>query len=91
MRRYAGQRHNGSGSGLFRRCGQSVLEYSILVAIVAAAFLAMSTYVRRAVQGRIYAFDDQISPKPNITSTWVGFGGSGGSAGATSGPGWWVY
>ncbi len=58
--------------------GQSVLEYSILVAIVAAAFIAMSMYVRRAVQGRIYAFDDQIVAKPNQTSSWWGYGGSGG-------------
>lgn len=57
--------------------GQSVLEYSILVAIVAAAFIAMGMYVRRAVQGRIYAFDDQITAKPNQTSTWWGFGGTG--------------
>jgi len=58
--------------------GQSVLEYSILVAIVAAAFIAMSMYVRRAVQGRIYAFDDMITAKPNQTSTWWGWGGGTG-------------
>ncbi len=59
--------------------GQSVLEYSILVAIVAAAFIAMSLYVRRAVQGRIYSFDDMISAKPNQTSSiwWGGYGGAG--------------
>ncbi len=61
-----------------RFSGQSVLEYSILVAIVAAAFIAMSMYVRRAVQGRIYSFDDQITAKPNQSATWWGFGGHGG-------------
>ena len=85
MRRCAGQGHNGPGSGLFRRCGQSVLEYSILVAIIAAAFIAMSMYVRRAVQGRIYAFDDQITAKAN-TSTWAGMGSAGGS-----GSGYWLW
>ena len=56
--------------------GQSVLEYSILVAIVAAAFIAMSMYVRRAVQGRIYSFDDMITAKPNQTVSW-GWGATG--------------
>ena len=61
--------------------GQSLLEYSITVAIVAAAFIGMSMYVQRAVQGRIYAFDDEISAKPEEDTTWWGFGGSGGSIG----------
>jgi Flp pilus assembly pilin Flp len=90
MRHDAGQRHNGPGRWLFRRCGQSVLEYSILVAIVAAAFLAMNTYVRRAVQGRITAFDDEISGKAN-TSEWAGMGSSGGASSAGSGPGYWLW
>jgi len=58
--------------------GQSLLEYSITVAIVAAAFVGMSMYVQRAVQGRIYAFDDEISAKPEEDTSWWGFGGSGG-------------
>lgn len=39
--------------GVFFRRGQVVLEYAILVAVVAAAFMAMGFYVRRAVQGSI--------------------------------------
>lgn len=35
------------------RTGQVVLEYALLVAVVAAAFIAMSFYVKRAVQGSI--------------------------------------
>lgn len=35
------------------RAGQVVLEYALLVAVVAAAFIAMSFYIKRAVQGSI--------------------------------------
>ena len=32
--------------------GQSLLEYSILIIIIIAVFIVMSTYVKRGVQGR---------------------------------------
>jgi len=35
-----------------RKKGTSILEYSLLVAIVIAALLAMQIYVKRAVSGR---------------------------------------
>jgi hypothetical protein len=43
--------------------GQSVLEYSILLAIVSAAFLLMTLYVKRAVQGGLNRIDNQIAYK----------------------------
>lgn len=40
---------------IFRRVrgGQSVVEYTMLIIIVAAALMVMSTYVTRAVNARI--------------------------------------
>jgi Flp pilus assembly pilin Flp len=35
------------------RAGQSTMEYAVLVAIVAAALVAMHTYVRRAMQANL--------------------------------------
>lgn len=46
-----------------RNAGQVVLEYAVLVAIVAAAFMAMAFYVKRAVQGKINLMDDQVTAK----------------------------
>lgn len=47
--------------------GQSILEYAVLLAIVAAAFMTMSFYIRRAVQGKIYAFEGMATAKSNQT------------------------
>ena len=33
--------------------GQNIAEYSILIALVIAAAIAMQTYVRRGIQGRV--------------------------------------
>ncbi len=47
-----------------RHLGQAVLEYAVLVAIVAAAFITMSLYIRRAVQGSITRIETKaILPK----------------------------
>ncbi len=47
----------------FGKMGQAVLEYAILLSLVSAAFLAMSVYVRRAVQGKIYDMEETVSGK----------------------------
>ncbi len=38
---------------MFNRRGQNIAEYSILIALVVAAAVAMNTYVKRGVQGRM--------------------------------------
>jgi len=40
---------------LMRFCkkGQSTFEYAVLITVVVAAIIAMHTYMRRAVQGRL--------------------------------------
>lgn len=40
---------------------QSTIEYALLIAIVAAAFLAMQLYVQRAVQANFKLIEDQIN------------------------------
>ena len=40
---------------------QSVLEYAVLVAAVAAAFVAMRAYVQRGVQANLNLIEDKIN------------------------------
>jgi len=44
--------------------GQSTIEYALLIAIVAAAFLAMHIYMQRAVQANFKLVEDQINVEP---------------------------
>ena len=44
-----------------RRAGQSVLEYATFIAVVAAALIAMSTYVRRSIQAQLKLVEDRIN------------------------------
>ena len=44
----------------FRR-GQSIIEYTMLIIIVAAALIAMSTYIMRSVNARIKQTNDELS------------------------------
>jgi len=39
---------------------QSILEYSVLLACIAAAFLGMQYYIKRSVQGRVKQAADEI-------------------------------
>ncbi|MGE5280500.1 MAG: hypothetical protein ACM3L6_07155 [Deltaproteobacteria bacterium] len=66
--------------------GQSILEYSVLVAMVAAAFIAMSMYVQRAAQGRITKIDETITAKPKPKSVFTGWPVFGGASGGGSYP-----
>jgi Flp pilus assembly pilin Flp len=43
------------------RKGQSIIEYALLVAIVAAAFAAMSVYARRAVNANLKMIEDRVN------------------------------
>jgi Flp pilus assembly pilin Flp len=44
-----------------KRTGQSVLEYTIIIAVVAAAILAMSQYIKRAVYANLKIIQDQVN------------------------------
>jgi uncharacterized protein (UPF0333 family) len=53
----------------FDRKGQNTAEYAIVIALVVAAAVAMQTYVKRGMQGRVYdatnRFYDNIAQSPN--------------------------
>ncbi len=40
--------------------GQSTIEYAVLVAVVAAAFIAMQTYARRAIQANFKTLESTL-------------------------------
>ena len=55
-----------------RKKGQTLQEYVVLLALVAAAFIAMQVYAKRGVQGRLRDLANQISTKqfePNDTTS----------------------
>ena len=41
--------------------GQHTLEYGVLIAVVAAAVVAMQTYVRRAIQANLKNVEQEIN------------------------------
>jgi hypothetical protein len=43
---------------------QSIIEYSIIIAMVTSAFLVMQVYLHRAVQSGLKPLDEQLSPRP---------------------------
>ena len=43
------------------RTGQSTLEYAMFIAVVAAALLAMQTYIRRSIQANLKTVENQIN------------------------------
>ena len=52
------------------RCtGQSVLEYAVLIGVVAAALVAMQLYVRRSIQANLKALEDQVNAEAVTTGT----------------------
>ncbi|MDD5465670.1 MAG: hypothetical protein PHP73_04970 [Candidatus Omnitrophica bacterium] len=44
-----------------RNKAQSTIEYALLIAIVAAAFLAMNVYMQRSVQANFNVIEEQIN------------------------------
>ena len=44
-----------------RITGQSVIEYAVLLGIVAAALITMQVYFKRGLQGKIRDLADQVS------------------------------
>jgi Flp pilus assembly pilin Flp len=43
---------------------QSTIEYALLIAIVAAAFIAMQVYMQRAVQANFKLVEEQVNVGP---------------------------
>ncbi len=55
-------------SALSRR-GQTVMETAILLFVIVFAFVAMQTYTKRAIQGRLRASADQIGSQYDFAAT----------------------
>lgn len=50
--------------GLREKQAQSILEYSLIIAVVVAALMAMSVYVQRSVQANLKLVEDQVNAQP---------------------------
>lgn len=48
------------GKKYFKKKAQSFLEYSVIIACVAAAYLGLEIYLKRSLQGRLREASDQI-------------------------------
>jgi len=46
-----------------KKRGQTIQEFAVLLALVAAALVAMQIYMKRGVQGRLRDLANQISPR----------------------------
>lgn len=44
----------------FHKKGQSTLEYGVIIAVIVAALVAMQTYVKRGIQGKMRQSADDI-------------------------------
>jgi len=47
-----------------KKIAQSFIEYAVLIAVVAAAFVAMNLYMQRSVQANFKLLEDQINVGP---------------------------
>jgi len=61
---------------LFGRKGQNTAEYAIVIALVIAAALAMQTYVKRGVQGRVHDASDKVYDSVTNSTSWSNIGAS---------------
>jgi len=55
----------------FRKRGQGMLEYSLLIVIIIAAFITMQIYIKRGFQGRWKSAVDELGDQydPNKTNS----------------------
>ena len=44
-----------------KKRGQSILEYTVLIAVVVAALMAMKLYVQRSVQANLKMIEKQVN------------------------------
>jgi len=51
--------------------GQNTAEYAILIALVIAAAVAMQTYVKRGMQGRVHDASDSFYDKFTQDANWA--------------------
>ncbi len=49
--------------------GQNTLEYAIVIAVIVAALIAMQTYIKRGIQGKMKASTDDIGEQYSPQNT----------------------
>jgi Flp pilus assembly pilin Flp len=56
-----------------KKRGQSTLEYAVLIIVIIAALIAIQTYIKRGVQGRLKSAADDIGDQysPNNSNTII--------------------
>lgn len=52
------------------RKAQSTLEYALLIGVVVGALLAMQTYLKRSIQGRMQIIGDQMGDQYTPSGTY---------------------
>jgi len=55
---------------LYKKRGQSTLEYAMLIVAIVAAFTLISHYVKRATEGQVKKAGDQIGNQFDATGTY---------------------
>ncbi len=50
-----------SGQIIQSKTGQHTIEYAVLIAVVAAAVVAMQTYVRRSIQANLKNGEEEVN------------------------------
>jgi uncharacterized protein (UPF0333 family) len=61
---------------MFNRKGQNIAEYSILIALVIGAAVAMQVYVKRGFQGRVKDAVDHTGAAATVGDTTLTFSGN---------------
>lgn len=60
---------------IWNRKGQNTAEYAILIGVIVAAAIAMQTYIKRGLQGRVREsvdFVENVTPAAGATVTFTG-------------------
>ena len=55
---------------LFRKKGQSTLEYALIIAVVVVALIAIMNYMGRSMEGRLKASSDSIGKQFDTADGW---------------------
>ena len=61
---------------LFNKKAQNTAEYAILIGLVVAAAVAMQTYVKRGLQGRVREVVDHVGAEGDVGGNTLSFTGN---------------
>ncbi len=60
---------------MFKRKGQSTIEYTVLIMVIIGAFIAMSNYMKRGISGRWRSTVDDLGDQydPRVSNTIINY------------------